>query len=569
MADYVPSRLAVLIHDIPRFDFRLHSVSPSFNISSSAYIDSLVAVSCVPSIWLVITMTALLLYMLSRCCVSHKYKHSFTALKWSLGCLATIACAVLLVGFYGNQTLHSGIGSVEQSTQAIADTVNNVTEQTRHTEAVVRGDVPAMLERLRQLFSSDSRPANLDIVNRLHNKLSSLGDNATTGVAIMANVSASFSGFHAEVLPMYVRLTETIRWPATMILLSLMVMLCSVLFVAVVRHSRWLLVFFSVTSLIAVIISYILGSAHTFAALGLADFCVSPDATVRSVVKAQLSGTQSADSITDYYLNCSHTSAALPWQQQLQSGMEHVQSMLAELQLVNDEAVKYYPSAKLDPLMFSVRENLDSMLSVFQSFSQLLQCRYLHSLYIQALQALCGPALVGLTVLLLSLLACGLLFTVLTWCDAHAWIHIQKRRDYLRVDNEDPYGTTCRRPPSLSALNTPSAPPASSSSRMQRGPLVLPPSTHQLSQQQVYQHRLAPTSLRTRTPPFPTAGHGSLRPFNNRVNGGGSNYRSGTLPTSTRFTSLSAGPLAPLDPPPYSAALLSTNEEHSDYDNYD
>lgn len=55
---------------------------------------------------------------------------------------------------------------------------------------------------------------------------------------------------------------ENIRWPFTMALLSVLLVLCVILLVGVARHNRCALIAFSVCGLLAVIASYLLSSIY-------------------------------------------------------------------------------------------------------------------------------------------------------------------------------------------------------------------------------------------------------------------------------------------------------------------
>lgn len=64
---------------------------------------------------------------------------------------------------------------------------------------------------------------------------------------------------------------EAIRWPITMSILSVLLVLCVILLVGVARHNRCALIAFSVCGLLAVITSYLMASVYlaTSVALGM------------------------------------------------------------------------------------------------------------------------------------------------------------------------------------------------------------------------------------------------------------------------------------------------------------
>lgn len=69
---------------------------------------------------------------------------------------------------------------------------------------------------------------------------------------------------------------EVIRWPFTMAVLSVLLVLCVVLLVGVARHNRCALIAFSVCGLLAVIASYLMASVYiaSSVALGLYSYFI-------------------------------------------------------------------------------------------------------------------------------------------------------------------------------------------------------------------------------------------------------------------------------------------------------
>ncbi|XP_043228162.1 protein tweety-like [Amphibalanus amphitrite] len=550
MQEFVAPELAQLLHRLPHVNTSLQPVSAQFNLSSASYKESLLVVGAVPSLWLVLTLLLLLVYLLTRCCCGkHKQRHSFVGLKWTLGFTAVLTCLVIAGGFYGNHTLHEGATEFVDATQNIADTFDGVRNETSVVETTLLRGVGRSSQQLQKLFQSGARPNNASIYGWLDKQMTVLDGNVSTSLTSARLLAVKLKDVQQDALPVYVRLSETIRWPATMGLLCLLAISCLALLVGVIRHSRCLLITFSIMSLFAVIICFLLSSLHAAVTLGIADFCVWPDAAVRYSLRDEFPPSIS-DSAVEYYLNCSRPQRPSPWTEQLTKGEQSAAELERSVREVYEVAVKYYPSQQLEPAVQSLTSDLNRTRQAYLTMEKALDCEHVHEQYIDALNALCRPLLLGMTILLIALLLCGLLFTVLAWCDSHAWIHIQKRRDYLRVETADPFLSGGRRPPLVA-----SAPPAGSGGSL-RSARTSPHGSLLASR-----NHSTPPTLRTRTPPFPTGAppSGPLLAFNGRLD----EHRAGTLPLPRRY---SPGPGA-VPPPSYTAALMQM-PDGSDYDNY-
>ena len=69
---------------------------------------------------------------------------------------------------------------------------------------------------------------------------------------------------------------ESIRWPATLGFLTILLLLCTVLVIGVARRSRCSLIFFSVFGLFGVIICWFLAGIYLASSVALGDFCMRP-----------------------------------------------------------------------------------------------------------------------------------------------------------------------------------------------------------------------------------------------------------------------------------------------------
>lgn len=67
-----------------------------------------------------------------------------------------------------------------------------------------------------------------------------------------------------------------IRYPATLGLLAILIILCVILVIGVARNSRCNLIFFSVVGLFAAVVCWLLSGIYLASSVALGDFCMQP-----------------------------------------------------------------------------------------------------------------------------------------------------------------------------------------------------------------------------------------------------------------------------------------------------
>lgn len=101
-------------------------------------------------------------------------------------------------------------------------------------------------------------------------------------------------------------LYESIRWPATLAFLTLLLFLCTVLVIGVARRSRCTLIFFSVSGLFCIIICWLLAGVYLASSVAAGDFCMRPHEFMCRQVGMVRSGAQCGLSVVgDYSLSVS------------------------------------------------------------------------------------------------------------------------------------------------------------------------------------------------------------------------------------------------------------------------
>lgn len=86
----------------------------------------------------------------------------------------------------------------------------------------------------------------------------------------------SYSSTSSLLLLQLGELYESIRWPATLAFLTLLLFLCTVLVIGVARRSRCTLIFFSVSGLFCIIICWLLAGIYLASSVAAGDFCMRP-----------------------------------------------------------------------------------------------------------------------------------------------------------------------------------------------------------------------------------------------------------------------------------------------------
>lgn len=214
---------------------------------------------------------------------------------------------------------------------------------------------------------------------------------------------------------------EAIRWPCTMAILSVLLILCVVLLVGVARHNRCALIAFSVCGLLAVIASYLMASVYLASSVALGDLCMAPDKFIEDQATTDLS-----KEILKYYTNCERARAN-PFTQRLREAKTTIENMRNNLNPLIKPAQYLFPKKGLDTKFSSLKNDINAADNFIHSLTALVDCRSLHMHYLRGARALCNVGLLGLTLMLLSAVLAGLLLTALVWVDSHTWIYIRKK----------------------------------------------------------------------------------------------------------------------------------------------
>lgn len=432
---YPVSVVADWFHVIPHVDITFALVNSTFDPTSNIYLESLGILIAVPGFWLILTLLAFLVFFLCRCCDSGlRKKRRLTPLKWTLALFALFCCGALSLGLFGNDQVHSGVVSVQRATQNMEDIIESVKNESGAVERALFTEVGPELEKLAGFLGrSRAQVPDPEAKAHLDGAQVALPGNATLGAERVRSVRDRVRRLDLYSLPSLLDMTEIIRWPATIALLCVLILVCLILLWGVVRHSRCLLILFSVLGLLSVVLCWVLVSLYLGICVAGSDFCVDPEPFIH---KQAGGGTESA--VVSYYLNCDEKVAS-PFDtpmREARGAMDNVQSLLLMVTRIAD---RYIPQKEVHSLLGQLGQRVNGTLRSMGRLSALVDCRGLNAEYRAAMGATCTSVLEGTSFMLASAAGAGLLFTVLIWVASHTWIHIRQRRSREPVDEEDPF----------------------------------------------------------------------------------------------------------------------------------
>ncbi|XP_076623428.1 tweety isoform X2 [Colletes latitarsis] len=428
---YTVPPLARVFHSLPHLNVCLHSVNNTFNPHSEIYLESLGILGSIPAAWLILTLLVLLVYLVTRCCDRKpRPRRSITLLKCSLAILALLCSGAVAVGLYGNDDVHNGLVQLVAAAKNVDGILMGVRNQTDTIETTLKKKIQPQLTAMGDEF--DAPVNNMTMLGLLLDALNSTTQNTSIAVNRSFEIRKPLTGISLAAAIGLGEKIEQLRWPVTMAVLSALLVLCVVLVVGVARHSRCVLITFSVFGLFAVIVSWLMASLYLATSVALGDLCVSPDGYLTRAVPSTL-----ASEVLLYYTHCENTRNN-PFTQRLRDGQQTVDNIRQNLNIVTRLALELFKKQQLQPKLSSLSTDVNTVDRLMSGLTTLLDCKPLHKQYVHAAKSLCHLGLYGLTFMLLASLAAGLFFTVLVWVDSHTWIYIRKR-DYHQVDEQDPY----------------------------------------------------------------------------------------------------------------------------------
>lgn len=297
--DYNISMIGDYLHRIPHFDIKLRPINATFDPQDNEYLESLGILVAIPGFWLILTLLFFLIFFLCRCCdVNSKKKKSLGCCKCCLFLFTTLSVTVICVGILGNIQAHNGLVKVANYTQNLAKVVDTLRNETNNVEDTLETKVDEDLNKIsRKLIGPLVR--NYTVLNILQEQLLHMRRNVTKGINRIGDMNQKIERLDLAFIPRYIEMFENIRWPATFGVLGSLAFICFLLFCGVCRHSRCLLILFSVLGLLSLVVCWVLTSLYLGIAVAGSDFCFEP----KPFLHRQLNNVVES-AVVSYYLNC-------------------------------------------------------------------------------------------------------------------------------------------------------------------------------------------------------------------------------------------------------------------------
>ena len=427
--DYNISVIVDYLHQLPRYDIRLQQVNNSqFSPSENEYLESVGILVAIPGFWLILTLLFFLIFFLCRCCdVNSKKNKSLGCCKCCLLLFTLLSVTVIAIGVLGNIRTHAGMQQITNHTGNIADMVNVLRNETNNVEASLETTIDEDLNKIsRKLIGPLVR--NYTVLNMLQEQLLHMRRNVTKGINRIGEMNSKIERIDLSYIPRIVDQVETIRWPVTFALMSSLVLFCMLLMCGTCKHSRCLLILFSVLGLLSIVISFVLTSLYVGMSVGGSDFCFNP----KPFITKQLSSAVLEDSIIQYYLDCDirHLYSGPsnnPFRKQLRDIRKSLDGFEEGLFRTSDVCENYCPDTEVKMTMRRLKNEVKKIQDTINLLPRVTEFHDVHVDYLFTMSAICKESLEGTILMMISSAGTGILFTFLVLCASHTWINIRKK----------------------------------------------------------------------------------------------------------------------------------------------
>ncbi|RWS09447.1 protein tweety-like protein [Dinothrombium tinctorium] len=428
---YNVSLVAQWFHKVPHLDIRLNPVNSTFDPNDNEYLEALGILVAIPGFWLILTLLFFLIFFLCRCCdVNSKKKRKLTCCKCCLFLFTLITSSAIAVGFFGNYQSHEGMVEVQNSSSVELQHLQFLRNKTQNVESLFDHGITSRLDSLERSLTGPL-VKNYSVLPILSEKLVAMKRNATRGVQLAIEINNKLTSLDMAFIPQRIKEIEQFRWPITMAIFSFLFLICLILLCGVCRHSRCLLILFSVLGLLSLVVCWVMTSLFLGVSVAGSDFCMDP----KPFLRKQFSSTGETVFI-NYYLNCDVRSknAFENSIEQMRRLNENLQEMNVEMDRICDTYCRLTSVQNDFGSISSQITQIFQLLSEIESYSQ---CSHVHQEYINTMNHSCKETLEGVALMLVSSSATGLLLTLLVLCASHTWINIRKKRTVIGDVNEE------------------------------------------------------------------------------------------------------------------------------------
>lgn len=284
-----------------------------------------------------------------------------------------------------------------------------------------------MIDRIKPRLSdlkdlSDEGVVNQTAVARFLHFLDIVDTNITVAINAVGDIRRPLMGISISNFLTKGDQWELIRWPGTVAVLALLLVLCAVLLVGVARHSRCALILFSVCGLLAVTGSWLMSGLYLSSSVAVGDLCMDPADYLASEAPVEL-----PKDVLFYYTQCEVTRSN-PFTQRLRDSQNSITNARSAMSTVSKISTSLYKKFNnLPAILGDITTDLNTCERLLATLTALVDCKPIHYNYLNATRGLCEGGLLGLVLMLIASFIAAILLTVMVWVDSHTWIYIRKR----------------------------------------------------------------------------------------------------------------------------------------------
>ncbi|XP_046867358.1 protein tweety-2 isoform X2 [Drosophila willistoni] len=416
-----PSILVKILHSIPHVNYTFRRVNDTFNPDSDVYLESLGILASIPAGLLILSLLGLLLYLLTRCCDRKQRKPSAQRCQsCSLVIITLMTCAAIGLGLYGNDDFHNGLLQAFSSGKNVEGLVLTLKRQTES----IKHDLDTKMTSHKIEHLVEKPQYNETVVLQLLETSRVVRETTSRAVTSLDNMVLYFmktKGSENDTSLMGLlslgEFYESIRWPATLAFLTILLLLCTVLVIGVARRSRCTLIFFSVSGLFCIIICWLLAGLYLASSVAAGDFCMRPHEYMCRQVGMR--------SPYVYFLNCGTLRNRFILR--LNESRDLVDRARENVDTMQRMSQETYPRIDVQRTLNAMDSDLEETRRNLTTLSATLDRRAIDRHYEDALRGLCGGGLLGLSLMMVAGLLTAFLLTILVYADSHAWIYLSKR----------------------------------------------------------------------------------------------------------------------------------------------
>ncbi|XP_074603661.1 protein tweety-like isoform X3 [Brevipalpus obovatus] len=426
------SILAIYFHQIPHKDIHLNWVNSTFDLKDDQYQEALGIIVAVPGFWLILTLLFFLIFFLSRCCdVNSKKKKKLTCCKCCLCLFTVISVAVIAVGMYGNFKTHQGMIKVQNSSSHIAQ---NIEELHRLTSQIDNGIVKDIHDNLNLSLNRATGPIikEYSLVQVIADNVSEMRKECNSANSLIASIKSRIidrTNF-AQIDRLNLPEKEMIRTIFTWAMLASLLFVGMILICGICKHSRCLLILFSVLGLLSLVICWVLASIYIGFCVAVSDLCINPKPFVYKYLPRE-------NPQLNYYLECDEQTTNI-YAKEIEQILTHMEKIKQGYDKIQSDCKNKCTDLQFVQIMENVGKNYFTIHDKITSFKDKSNCQMVHQNFESTLGYTCKDVLEGVTLMLLSAAVTGLIFTLLVLCASHTWINIRyKRNKAMTGENND------------------------------------------------------------------------------------------------------------------------------------